>query len=314
MNSFSVIIPTYNHKTNRLAKLLPQLRQQKGNLLKEIILIDSSTNRKAREKSRKIAKKYNAIFKTIPNSKFDHGGTRNLGARAAQGSIICFMGMDIDPIDDQLLLKFNSALEKNKNVAAIYARQLPKKNATPIESVWRSLNYPAKGKITDLKSLYKNGAKALIWATPCACIRKKIFEEIGGFPEKIIINEDGITSWKILKAGYKTQYLPSAEVRHSHKYNLIQNFQRYFDFGVSFSYNKDILKATKNVKSGFKDTIHGAKILSKYGYWYLIPYFFIESFIKFIGYSLGKNNKILPLKIKKFFSMYKSYWNDFLKK
>ena len=141
-----------------------------------------------------------------------------------------------------------------------------------------------------------------------ACIKRPEFEEVGGFPEKTILNEDMIVAARLINKGYKVAYVPEAVVIHSHNYSLVQQLKRYFDIGVSLKENKWILKDVKPEGEGIKFVKEEIKYLLKERAYEYLPYVFGEIGAKFIGFKCGFSYQILPHSLRKKLSMHSFYW------
>jgi rhamnosyltransferase len=120
--SISVIIPTFNAQ-NYLPKLLNRLSSQSIDF--ELIIIDSSSS----DNTIEIAKEFTSNIITIKKEHFDHGATRAKAAKVASGDIIIFLTQDALPLDNYSLETLIDVLIKNKDVAAVYGKQLPYKDA-----------------------------------------------------------------------------------------------------------------------------------------------------------------------------------------
>ena len=94
MTHASIIIPTYNAESY-LPPLLDALKEQSVSDF-ELIVIDSSSA----DKTVEIARGHTDNVIVIPQSEFDHGGTRAKAALAANGDILLFMTQDALPYDD----------------------------------------------------------------------------------------------------------------------------------------------------------------------------------------------------------------------
>jgi len=301
MSSFSIIIPTHNAGPH-FKLLLERLRSQKGEL-KEIVVIDSSSS----DSTEAVSQEFNATFMTIPKFSFDHGGTRNSAAKVATGDILLFITQDIMPADNDLLVSFNQVFS-DRIVGGAYARQIPRVGANPVEALTRQFSYPEKGRINSYDDLLKSGVTALYFANPCACIRRTVFMEVGGFPDRVICNEDMVIAHKMLKAGYKTAYVPLAVVRHSHDYSAVRLFRRYFDIGVFFASYRELRSNAKNSSEGLNQTIKSLHALSNRRYWRWIPKLIKETVVKMVGYKIGQQFRWLPVRIRKMLSMNKNFW------
>ncbi|EAO4102324.1 O antigen biosynthesis rhamnosyltransferase RfbN, partial [Salmonella enterica] len=143
-----------------------------------------------------------------------------------------------------------------------------------------------------------------------AAYRRSVFEALGGFPEHTILAEDMFMAARMIQAGYKIAYCAEASVRHSHNYTPKQEFQRYFDTGVFHACNPWIQRDFGGAGGeGFRFVKSEIQFLLKNApFW--IPRALLTTFAKFLGYKLGKHWQSLPLPTCRYFSMYKSYWNN----
>jgi len=297
----SVIIPTRNGG-QYLGQLFEILRDQSIRL-SQILVVDSSSQ----DNTLKICKNFSVDIIEIEARNFDHGGTRNLAASRATGDIIVFMTQDalfreagclenlIKPLDDS-------------TIAASYGRQMPKEDANPVERFVRSFNYPSKGMIKDIDDLPRLGVKTFFFSNACSAVKKRVFEEVGGFPEKTIMNEDMFLAAKLLQKGYKIAYQPDAAVYHSHNYSLAIQFKRYFDIGVFFNRNRWIKNVTRSEREGIRYLKEEIGYLFANGKRRWIPYALVDSTVRFLGYRVGLLERSLPLSIKKKMSFNKGFW------
>lgn len=302
MEYISVLIPTYN-ASNYIKELINALYKQRLEETQrlEIIVIDSSST----DSTINIIKgNYpDVIIKVIGNEEFDHGGTRNLLASMAKGDFLLFMTQDAIPYNEYLIQNLISPL-RAENIVISYARQVPKKDANPLEKFARNFNYPEKGVIKEKVSLNDLGIKTFFNSNVCSMYKRNVFQQYGGFPEKIILNEDMVLASKVILDNFSVSYTANAIVYHSHNYNLKQQFKRYFDIGMAFEQTSYLLKHASNEKEGFKMVLNQIKYLLSCKKYILIPYALIETIIKYFGYLLGKKHSNLPLNFKRKFSAY----------
>lgn len=301
--SISVIIPTLNAE-KYIFSLLTNIWAQ--NLKpSEILVIDSSSD----DNTRTIAESLNARVITINREAFDHGGTRNYAVKRTYGDIIILMTQDALPLDRYFIENLITPLGYD-SVPLSYGRQVPRDDADPIESFVRKYNYPEESIIKDLHQIPALGIKAFFCSNVCSAIRRSEFEEIGGFPENIIMNEDMILAAKLILKGYKVAYQSSAKVFHSHNYSLKEQFQRYFDIGVSINRNRWLMKNISTESEGIKLLKEQTKYLIVEKKLPFVIYGFLQAMVKYSGYRLGLAEVKLPLKLKRSFSMHKGFWKD----
>lgn len=300
----SVIIPTRNAE-EYIKNLIDKLLLQK---LKpaEIIVIDTAS----KDKTRQICQLYDEVkFIQIQDGEFDHGGTRNRAAREAHGDILIFITQDAIPNNDNFLSKLVEPLNEN-GISASYGRQMPRKEAGPLEIFARNFNYPNNDIIKSSNNIDELGVKAFFLSNVCSAFVSKDFWNVDGFPQQTIMNEDMIIASKLLFDNKKVYYASKAEVIHSHSYTYLQQFKRNFDVGVVFVDSNHYFKGVKSESEGIKYVKQSARYLISIRKWYLIPHLIFDSGFRFLGYKAGKNYKRIPIKYVKKMSMHSFYFDN----
>lgn len=276
----SIIIPTLN-ASEYIKKLLSMLHAQDMKFA-EIIIIDSSSV----DNTVDTAKRFGAKTIVIPGNTFNHGKTRNKAAMEAHGDILVFMTQDALPFNDMLLRNLTAPLQMS-DVAATFGRHIPRSEASPLEVFARQFNYPDTGSIKGIDDIKQYGIKTFFFSNVCSAIKKELFLKAGMFPEGIRANEDMLTAAKLILSGYKVAYVPEAMVIHSHNYSLLKQFRRYYNIGSSFKNNRWILKYTRSEGEGIRFVKEQARFVLKQRHCFWIPYIFLESLTKFMGYRIG---------------------------
>lgn len=297
----SIIVPTLNPGTH-VPELRDALLRQRLQPL-EVLIVDSSSN----DGSPAHWKKAGFRVLDIERTDFNHGATRNLGARNCQGSIIVFMTQDAVPADERWLESLISPIASGE-AAATYARQLPRETADPLERFSRAFNYPVWSRISSLKDIPKSGIRAFFFSNVCSAVKADVFWRLGGFPEGVIFNEDLMFSAKLLHAGYSVKYEAAALVRHSHRYDMLQQFRRAFDNGASFSQAGDLLEGARTGGEGLRFVVGQAEYVWKSGSTLDLIRVFVEAALKLLAFNLGKRHQYIPHSLKRLFSMHRDFW------
>jgi glycosyltransferase involved in cell wall biosynthesis len=177
----SIIIPALNsEKTIGLClDSLKSLDYPSGNF--EIIVVDNGSI----DKTSKIALQYGTKIIYRPDIKI--GAVRNSGAKIAHGSILAFTDSDcIVPVQ-----WINNAVDilRNPKIGAVGGGCL-----VPADSVWLEKAWVSE-QIESLKYTSYLPASNFI-------LTKAVFNEIGGFNEKIYAGEDDNLSLRITERGY----------------------------------------------------------------------------------------------------------------
>lgn len=307
MDKVDVIIPTYKPGKEFL-KILDMLEIQ---TVKPAHIIILNTEEKYFERlvyGSDFSKKHGRC-KVYHHSRreFDHGATRNRGAKLSDADYFIMMTQDAVPGDERLLEKLLEPLQKKK-AAVSYARQLPREDCNPIERFTRSFNYPETSCIKGEKDRDRLGIKTYFCSDVCAAYDKEIFAALGGFVKRTLFNEDMLYAAKAAKAGYMIAYCAEAVVYHSHNYTAKEQFHRNFDLGVSQAEHPEVFSGFTSEGEGVRMVKETAAYLWNNGYKRMIPRLFALSASKWLGYRLGKVYYRLPDKLVLKCTSDASYW------
>ncbi len=299
----SVIIPVY--KPNSMyVRLLKGLKYQTYPI-KEIIVINTE-QRYYHEENYPSLEQLRVIH--IKKEEFDHGGTRNAGAKMATGDILLFMTQDAVLADAHVIERLVESFDDDR-VGAAYARQLPNENCNLIERYTRSFNYPKKSRVKKYSDLNELGIKTYFCSNVCAAYKKEIYEKLGGFECRTIFNEDMIFAANIIKQGYFIVYCAEARVIHSHNYTGMEQLHRNFDLAVSQADHPEIFEGIPSEQEGIRLVKKTFRyLLEKKQPFEMIRLIYISG-CKYVGYFLGKRYRKLPIKVVRQLSMNKKYWD-----
>ncbi|MCH1924616.1 glycosyltransferase [Shewanella sp. C32] len=307
IKNVGVVIPTYNAGEN-FNLLLESLYKQDDIDIK-LLVIDSQSDDGTVGKT---ANYPDIEVLGISKSDFNHGGTRNIGLNFFKErgfDIVVFLTQDVILQGNKSLFNLVNALNDH-SVCAVSGRQVPHIDANPLASHARIFNYPEFSCCNTYLDHTAKGLKVAFISNSYAAYRIDVLTRLGGFPSNTILAEDMFVAAKALLANYKVAYQADAVVQHSHNYSPIQEFKRYFDIGVFHACEPWIQEKLGGAHG------EGAKFVkSELAYLWRhspswIPYAFVTTFCKFLGYKFGLNYKHIPTALRPKFGMYKSYWNQ----
>lgn len=244
----------------------------------------------------------------IEKHKFNHGGTRQSAIEGRDGlDFVVFLTQDAVLADPDalknILLPFDDG-----DIAAVCGRQLPRKEAGPVESHARRYNYPEHPFVRSIRDVKQYGLKTAFISNSFAAYRLSKLAEVGGFPDDVIFGEDMYVAAKLLKCGYKIAYASDACVYHSHNYTLLQEFRRYFDMGVFHSRESWLRRELGAAEGeGIKFVISELRFLLERAWW-LIPAGLVRTLLRYSGFRLGMAESSIPSGIKKNLSMSPDYF------
>ncbi|MGI6069942.1 MAG: glycosyltransferase family 2 protein [Blautia sp.] len=243
----------------------------------------------------------------IRKEDFDHGGTRRTMAESSNSDILLFMTQDAVPANEFLVEELVRALSQ-ENVCAAYARQVPNGECKEAEKYTRLFNYPPKSRVKTKADLPVLGVKTYFCSNVCAAYDKRIYEELGGFVQRTIFNEDMLFASKAIGAGYGIAYAAAAKVYHSHDYTCRQQFHRNFDLGVSQAEYAQVFEGLPSEGEGIRLVKMTAAHLVSAHRWWELPELFFQSAFKYAGYFLGRRFHKLPKGLVKRCTMSPGYW------
>lgn len=225
----SIVIPIFNGDAF-LHEVLRMVCRQKTSICYEIICIDSGST----DTSKSVCQQYHVRYYEIPQKQFNHGLTRNQGVHVSKGELIVFLSQDAIPAGDYWLENLIAPF-KDKQVAGVYGRQIPRDDADVLTK--KHLNSWLTGEKETRISFIQNKEEYMKlpsmkkyelcnFDNVCSCIRKSVWTTIPF--EKTVFAEDLTWSKKALGLGYKIVYEPKAAVIHSHQRSVLYEYKRTY--------------------------------------------------------------------------------------
>lgn len=298
-----IIIPTYKPDEGFYA-LIDSLKKQSVRP-NRIILINTE---EAYWDADRLCDEEDILLFHIKKEEFDHGRSRNMGVSKSNADIFIMMTQDAMPVNEFFVERLIKPLE-NKEVASSYARQLVREDSSVMERISREFNYPEKSIIKGIDDIKQLGIKAFFCSNVSCAYKRSVFDELGGFVNHTIFNEDMIYANKMIKAGYKISYTSDALVYHSHNYTAMDQFHRNVDLGVSQADNPEVFSEISSESEGSRMIKQTIKRLKEEGQGSkIIPYIYMSCW-KYLGYLIGKNYKKLPRGFVKRCSMTPGYFD-----
>lgn len=244
--SISVVIPTLN-AGREIGGLLDSLLSQTV-VPGEILVVDSSSE----DATQDIVASYagrGVSLDVIERTDFNHGATRHRAFMRTVGDYTLFMTQDAVPAGDCYIERLTAPLGANKTIALVSGRQLPKPDARRFEQLVRAFNYPDKPSVRGAEDLPSYGIKTFFASDVCSAYRRTAYMECGGFAP-VNTNEDMLMAARLIAAGHKVAYEPSAAVYHSHNLTPGQQFRRNREVGTFLAVHAGELMGVSEIGEG----------------------------------------------------------------
>ena len=222
----------------------------------------------------------------VSKKDFDHGGTRRLAVARSQTPYFICMTQDALPADAYLVERLMEPLVGG--TAAVYGRQAARPDCSVLEAYTRSFNYPKEDCVKSKEDLERLGIKTFFCSNVCAAYRRDVYQELGGFEEHTIFNEDMIYAGHAVMAGYSIAYAARAVVQHSHNYTGRQQYRRNFDLAVAQKQHPEVFAGVRSESEGIRMVKKTARYLLTIKKPWLIVNLLWQSAWKYLGYRSGK--------------------------
>ncbi len=226
----SVVIPTLNAGPE-FAQLLEKIRAQEGDFDCEVLVIDSGSS----DGTDELARRYGAVVHRIRRQEFNHGATRNLGISLARGEYVALTVQDAIPLDERWLAAMVENLERDKRVAGVYGRQIPRPESSALRRVLvnslATAGLERREQFAGDPERYREmpprkRRRLAAFDNVSSCLRRSVWEKLPF--EKTNFGEDIRWGKSVVEAGYKTVYEPRSAVFHSHERGAAYDLRRSY--------------------------------------------------------------------------------------
>ena len=283
--NISVIIPTLNAEKD-LPSLLRALQSQTLQPA-EILIADSESADGTVRIAEGAAGDLPVRILPVKRAEFDHGKTRDWALRESVGDTVVFLTQDAVPANESFLENLVRPLAEEK-VAVVTGRQLPKADATPMEKLIRTFNYPAESHIRSETDVQKMGIKTFFCSDVCAAYNRQIYEELDGFVYPLKTNEDMFFAAQAIRNGYRVAYAAEAKVLHSHNVSLKEQYERNRIQGYEIERHRDLLGNVSKVSEGIRMARFVSGGLLKQGRVLSFARFGLDCFARLFGSRAGR--------------------------
>lgn len=225
----SIIIVNYKSKGLTLNCLKSIEEADFGDLHKEVIVVDNNSDETIGEI---IAWQYPKTIFIQSEKNLGMGGGNNLGLRRASGDYLFIMNPDTMAFPD-MFTELYRLMEEDKEIGLAGPKQFnPDQSVQDSAYRWHNLltpfyrrtflgKLPFGKKALDnflTRDFKKDAVTEVDWLLgSCLCLRRKAWEEVGGFDERFFLYfEDTDLARRFWAKGWKVVYCPQAKVIHNH--------------------------------------------------------------------------------------------------
>lgn len=251
-----VLVPAYNGY-NDLVELVAKFHTQRYIEIGNIVVPITLTNNENEAKLRKFCEENHIVTFEVEPWYFSHSLTRQRAIKKyCTSDIVVLFSQDVRLNNDMAFYNLVKDIANGECVYA-YGRQIcPRKS---IEKYIREKNYPMYSYFVSKEDIPEMQIMAFFASDAFSALNRKVFIEIGGYQDyDIMMSEDMLYSYFVLKAGYRKKYCADAVVIHWHRYSFRQLYKRYYDTGKFYNDVK-IFDGYHSSESGMKLAIYVLK-------------------------------------------------------
>lgn len=192
----------------------------------EIIVLDSGST----DGTIELLKQYPVRIVPINPEDFNHGETRNAGAREAKGKYVVMTVQDAVAADEYWLQELVNGFD-DQQVAGVCGQQVVPHHSDKNPADWfrpqskglkKKYYFPNTKDFDNLSPAEKKNICG--WDDVTACYRKDILMKLPF--RKVSFAEDAAWAYDALRSGYSIVYNPAAKVYHYHQEDYDYSFRR----------------------------------------------------------------------------------------
>ena len=249
------------------------------------MIIDSSSS----DQTVQVARNAGFRVQIINKKDFGHGKTRRMAAEQSTAEYIVFMTQDAIPASNDSIIQLCKPLMENQNIGVTYGRQLPTPEAGAIGNHARLFNYPAHSQMKTKADIPVLGIKTIFCSDSFAAYNRNTLLAAGNF-QNVSFGEDTLMADKIIHMDYAVYYNKDACVYHSHYLTLREEFKRSIFIGRLHRQNHTVFDSYGRISGeGMRFVKSEMYMLISQNQIKLLPNALFHTFLKFLGYQLGKS-------------------------
>lgn len=231
--TIDLILPIYKPE-KKFLDLVDEMASQSLPINKIIIM---NTEQKFFDRliyaSKFLDKHKNVEVRHLSKREFDNGKTRNAAVKLSDADYFIMMSQNSMPVGKEIIQKLLKPFETEENVAVSYARQVAVESAPEYEKYIRRFYFPEDSVIRSQKDVDTIGWSAYMCSNSCAMYKRSVFDELGGFMNHVIVNEDIFFASKAINSGYKVAYAADAVCIYTGENDDKEQGKKAFDIAAS---------------------------------------------------------------------------------
>lgn len=243
--SVSVIIPCMN-EGRYIFNVLDRIASQSYTGSMEIIVVDALSEDDTNAIAERFSEDHPELpMKIITNQKRHIPVGLNMGIAIARGDIIVRMDGHSLPDKDYIQIAVDNLLHTSNDVVGGIWYTRPSSNTTIAGLIALALSHPFG--VGDSRFRLPQRVRAqCVDTVPFGCFRKRLWEDLGGYDENLLINEDYDFNYRVRERGGRIFLNPEIKTVYFARDTLRKLVRQFYNYGKWKS--KMLKKHPKSVK------------------------------------------------------------------
>jgi succinoglycan biosynthesis protein ExoA len=226
----SIIIPCYNEE-RFIAGALNQLVKQSCDVSFEIVVVDGASTDDTRRVIQDFAAQHNGVpLRVIDNPARNIPTALNLGIRAARGELIVRMDAHSAPSSNYVSRCAELLRAEKAAIVGMPWHIKPGAGSSMARAIALAVSHPLGA--GDAKYRLGGSGSQLVDTVPFGAFHKSLWEELGGFNEQLLTNEDYDFNYRVRKQGGTILLDNEAHSDYFARPRLGDLARQYFRYGL----------------------------------------------------------------------------------
>jgi glycosyltransferase involved in cell wall biosynthesis len=164
-----------------------------------------------------------------------NGRARNIGVARTRGDILVFIDDDARPADYHLIEKLVAPLLSDAWIGATGASRLIPPDSNAFQRRTARQVARIENPVVHIPVESRPGPENYFYCditTTCCAMRRALFEEIGGFDERLVQGVDSEFFVRLARAGYRMMLVPDLWVYHPAPPDMRALLRKHFRYGI----------------------------------------------------------------------------------